>query len=148
MMPSEKLTRFYSASPLDEIRTQISATLERMVVQFKLYPSRVKYQFQTVDKRQCPMHGEVNLQVVGDASCLVVFSRHKVCACALIHRAIRSSLRAFIARLVRSAAILLNEIYLLVFMVEVLLMDEPETFPSLASSSSCSRVLSKEDFAV
>jgi serine/threonine-protein kinase Chk1 len=112
MMPSEKLTRFYSASPLDEIRTQISATLERMVVQFKLYPSRVKYQFQTVDKRQCPMHGEVNLQVVGDASCLVVFSRHKVYTCGvlLIHRAIRSSLRAFIARLVRSAAILLNEI--------------------------------------
>jgi hypothetical protein len=78
-MPCDNLTRFYSDRPIEEIRDCLSGTLERMVVPFKLYPSGVKYQFQTVDKRQCPMHGEIHLQVVGGeaGNCLVVFQRHK-----------------------------------------------------------------------
>jgi serine/threonine-protein kinase Chk1 len=76
-MPCENLTRFYSTRALPEIREVLSGTFERMVVPFKLYPSGLHYQFQTVDKRMCPINGEVNLQVVGDGNVLVVFGRGK-----------------------------------------------------------------------
>lgn len=80
-MPCDNLTRFYSVHSPHEIRQQLCATLERMVVPNKLYPSGHKIQFQTVDKRQCPLTGEITIQELagGDETrtCMVVFRRTK-----------------------------------------------------------------------
>lgn len=46
-----------------------------MVVPFKVYPSGTKIQFQTVDKRMCPMNGEINIQTLAGGDCMVVFRR-------------------------------------------------------------------------
>ncbi|TPX56583.1 hypothetical protein PhCBS80983_g04431 [Powellomyces hirtus] len=75
--PSVRLTRFYSHAGIDVIREKIEHALEELLVQHKTNPVSSKITFTTVDRRKCPMHGEVHIQPVGSDMRLVAFRKSK-----------------------------------------------------------------------
>ncbi|KAJ3218889.1 Chk1 protein kinase [Clydaea vesicula] len=77
-LPSDKLTRFYSKFSAKEILKVISEVLVELVVPYKASVNAQRLQFQTVDKRMCPIHGEINVQIIASLEAnVVVFKRNK-----------------------------------------------------------------------
>lgn len=77
MLPSEALTRYYSDASPEQVLVELSNQFDAMVVPSKIHKRQLKIQFQTVDRRKCPLHGDVFVQRC-DGNSLVVFRRTKV----------------------------------------------------------------------
>lgn len=98
------MTRFYSLCSAQEIYQRLRSTFEQFLVPFRdqQLNSKVTFNFisfkigfSTVDKRKCPMHGEVSIQNVGDMS-LVTFRKSRVRLLILYNREILLNLKDFI----------------------------------------------------
>ncbi|KAI8590525.1 kinase-like domain-containing protein [Geranomyces variabilis] len=77
LFPSVRLTRFYSDASLETLCQRIEESLETLLVQYKTNPVSRKISFTTVDRRKCPMHGEVQIQPVNTSLHLVAFRKSK-----------------------------------------------------------------------
>ncbi|KAJ3023713.1 Chk1 protein kinase [Thoreauomyces humboldtii] len=77
LFPSVRLTRFYSAESVEFIRETLENALEALIVPHKTNPVTRKITFTTVDKRKCPMHGEVHIRPIGSDMRLVAFRKSK-----------------------------------------------------------------------
>lgn len=78
VFPSERITRFYSQYDPEHIFQRICITFDQFLVQYR-DQSLHTISFSTVDKRKCPMQGEVCIQIVGGESlCLVTFTKSRV----------------------------------------------------------------------
>ncbi len=78
LLPSEALTRFYSQESISSIIFILSNVLEQMVVPFKVVTKSNKISFNTVDRRKCPLTGDIVFQNVGLELRLVYFRKSKV----------------------------------------------------------------------
>ncbi|KAI9095107.1 kinase-like domain-containing protein [Phlyctochytrium arcticum] len=77
VFPSDRMTRFYSRASRDTICEKITQVLQTFLVPHKMHPVSRKILFTTVDKRKCPLHGEINSQPAGSDLHLVVFRKSK-----------------------------------------------------------------------
>ncbi|KAI8622428.1 kinase-like domain-containing protein [Chytriomyces sp. MP71] len=64
LLQSDNLTRFFSSQPPTFILDRIGEILTQFVVPHKLHGKRLS--FSTVDKRKCPLHGDVRIQRASD----------------------------------------------------------------------------------
>ncbi|RUS33052.1 kinase-like domain-containing protein [Jimgerdemannia flammicorona] len=76
--PSVRLARFYSAWQANEILGRLAATLERFVVPHHTYKRAMKININAVDRRKCPLYGNICIQPMGDGLQLVIFRKSKV----------------------------------------------------------------------
>ncbi|KXS10458.1 Pkinase-domain-containing protein [Gonapodya prolifera JEL478] len=76
---AQLLTRFFSTISEDELRTLICHNLEQFLVTYKANPTKpTKIVFHTIDKRKCPLKGEIRIQdMQRTAQRLVVFKKTK-----------------------------------------------------------------------
>ncbi|KAI8805611.1 kinase-like domain-containing protein [Cladochytrium replicatum] len=77
LLPSAANMRFYSNEDLSVIVRAVTLLMQEFAVQFKVHPSGTRISFSTVDKRRCPMNGEVRIQKLGEASNLATFKKSK-----------------------------------------------------------------------
>ncbi|RUP44336.1 kinase-like domain-containing protein [Jimgerdemannia flammicorona] len=75
--PSVRLARFYSAWQANEILGRLAATLERFVVPHHTYKRAMKININAVDRRKCPLYGNICIQPMGDGLQLVIFRKSK-----------------------------------------------------------------------
>ena len=87
VFPSERITRFYSSQEPEVIYQRIAATLDQFLVPYRenqqflkvfFWNLTTKIGFSTVDKRKCPISGEICVQTVGEDMCLVTFRKSRV----------------------------------------------------------------------
>jgi serine/threonine-protein kinase Chk1 len=76
LFPSTNITRFSSHCEPQIVFQHLAAAFEQFVVPCKMIES-YKMAFSTVDKRKCPLHGDITVQAVGN-SFLVTFRKRKV----------------------------------------------------------------------
>ena len=75
--PSERLTRFYTKSPPPVIMQRLVTSLEQFLVPCQpMGGSRIT--FATVDKRKCPLSGDIQCQAANDSIWMLCFRRTKV----------------------------------------------------------------------
>ncbi|RKO91508.1 kinase-like domain-containing protein [Blyttiomyces helicus] len=77
LFPAERLTRFYTLARPNEIFQTLAAVFESFLVPYKVHSKMFKIGFTTVDKRKCPLHGEVLVQPVSEGMYIVRFSKSK-----------------------------------------------------------------------
>ncbi|KAI9015190.1 kinase-like domain-containing protein [Gaertneriomyces semiglobifer] len=77
VFPSDRITRFYSDADINTICTTLGTVFANFLVPCKIHPVSRKIGFTTVDKRKCPLHGEVVIQPVGPNLRLVIFRKSK-----------------------------------------------------------------------
>lgn len=73
----QRLARFYSRSPPDQIISRLERQLNTMLVQHKIPPSSNRIVFATVDRRKGPLTGEINVHTLNDDLHLVLFTKAK-----------------------------------------------------------------------
>ncbi|TPX72154.1 hypothetical protein SpCBS45565_g00636 [Spizellomyces sp. 'palustris'] len=77
LFPSDRITRFYSSADPDTISKMLNRTLQNFLVPHKIHPVSRKIVFTTVDRRKCPLHGEISIQRLGTDLQLVAFRKSK-----------------------------------------------------------------------
>ncbi|KAI8816884.1 kinase-like domain-containing protein [Fimicolochytrium jonesii] len=77
LFPSVRLTRFFSDAGLDAISEGLQGALEGLLVPHKMTPVSKRITFTTVDRRKCPMHGEIHVQPVSGGMHLIAFKKSK-----------------------------------------------------------------------
>ncbi|KAJ3107448.1 Chk1 protein kinase [Phlyctochytrium planicorne] len=80
LFPSHGITRFYCMLPPIDIFSRLCSTLSEFVVPYKMKQKQHQITFNTVDKRKCPLNGDIRIQAAnsdGEVS-LVVFRKIKV----------------------------------------------------------------------
>ncbi|KAJ3051735.1 Chk1 protein kinase, partial [Rhizophlyctis rosea] len=73
---SERATRFYSYHDAASISHNLHSVLEGFLVPWK-HHGQMTISFTTVDKRKCPLHGEVSIHAAQDGLHLVHFRKSK-----------------------------------------------------------------------
>jgi serine/threonine-protein kinase Chk1 len=74
---SSQITRFYSLCDPQTIFLVITSLLDDMLVQYKIHSSLLKISFSTVDRRKCPLHGDILIQSLKSSIFLVSFHKNK-----------------------------------------------------------------------
>ncbi|KAJ3218084.1 Chk1 protein kinase [Dinochytrium kinnereticum] len=77
LFPSNGITRFYCSLESFNIFQRLCSTLTDFVVPYKINRNLMQIVFSTVDKRKCPLNGEIRIQPATDDVSLVVFRKSK-----------------------------------------------------------------------
>lgn len=73
----QRLARFYSRCPPEQILSRLESRLNTMLVQHKIPPDANRIVFATVDRRKGPLAGEINVHTLNDQLHLVLFTKAK-----------------------------------------------------------------------
>ncbi|KAJ3402246.1 Chk1 protein kinase [Chytridiales sp. JEL 0842] len=69
LLPSDRITRFFSPCDAGTIFKRLGEVLQQCLVPYKLHSKMLKISFTTVDRRKCPLHGDIRIQpVVNDVN--------------------------------------------------------------------------------
>ncbi|KAI9010146.1 kinase-like domain-containing protein [Hyaloraphidium curvatum] len=71
----DRLMRFFSARQADETFRWLTAILDEILVPHKAQNNKIT--FNTVDKRKCPLRGDIRIQQLGPHQTLVCFKKRK-----------------------------------------------------------------------
>ena len=78
---SDRIMRFFSPKDPIAICKHLAREFDDLLVQYKVWPTFRKVTFSTVDRRKCPLTGEITLQKAGAGTFLVAFKKSKVFSC-------------------------------------------------------------------